>query len=200
MQPPLFYLLLWTPRPPPIVDIIKVWYLAALGGAGRLDDAQRLLQRGQLPVDDVRVEVGVHVEVELVPAHKVAQLAFPQRALVPHARGRPHPLPQQRHGGLVVDSQVQRQSGRDMQNIIYQVSTRKKSLSAINPTNMPTCKFGIEPESVPLLCSAATRKGALVGVAGDVLRDLPDVVDEREVEQEVPRILALVTAQRANRR
>ena len=121
----LLYLLFWTPWSPSIGEIIKVWYLAALGGAGRLGDAERLLQRSQLPVDDVRVEVGVHVEVELVPAHKVAQLALPQRALVPHARGRPHPLPQQRHGGLVVDSQVHRQSGQDMYAEYH--------LSSINP-------------------------------------------------------------------
>ena len=54
------------------------------------------------------------------------------------------------------------------------------------------------PEPVPLLGPIAPRKGALSGVAGNVLRDLPDVVDEREVEKEVPRILALVTTQRAD--
>ena len=54
------------------------------------------------------------------------------------------------------------------------------------------------PEPVPLLGPIATRKGTLGGVAGNVFRDLPDVVDEREVEKEVPRILALMTAEGAD--
>ena len=81
-----------------------------------------------------------------------------------------------------------------MQNIIYQVSTHNKGLANLLCFNLHL----LEP--VPFISSAAPRNGALGDVAGDVLRDLPDVVDEREVEQEVPRILALVAAKRANRR
>ena len=54
-------------------------------------------------------------------------------------------------------------------------------------------------EPVTLLYPAAS-KGALCDIIGEVLCDLPDVVDESKVEQEIFGILALVTTQCAHSR
>ena len=147
------------------VDIIVV-VLAALHRASGLWDTEYILQRGQLIVNNVRVEVGIHVQVQLVAPNKVAQLALAQGAMVPcaHAHRKAHALPQQRHGCLVVDTDVHH-----------------------------------HPELGALLYSAAS-KGASNGVAGEVLNDFLDVVDEGEVEHEVTGVLALVATQCANGR